>query len=69
MRPRNICNDVCTEEEINHRHKPVLHLLIPVVSNWQLLVETVVRGVAGRVVNNGGVSGKVKMLDFSLNPD
>lgn len=40
-------------------YAPVLHLLVPVVCSWQLLVETVVRGVAGRVVNDGGVSVNV----------
>jgi len=47
---------------------PALHLLIPVVSNWQVLVETVVGGVARRVVNDGGVSkGKENSSGFDSN--
>lgn len=48
-------------------YAPALHLLIPVVGNWQVLVETVVGGVAGRVVNDGGISVEVKILTFSSN--
>lgn len=44
---------------------PVLHLLIPVVGKWQVVVETVVRGVARRVVNDGGVSAKEKIMSWA----
>lgn len=46
--------------QFNDRYAPVLHFLISVVSDWQVLVEAVVRGVAGRMVNDGGVSAKQK---------
>lgn len=45
---------------INSRYAPVLHLLVPVVGDWQVLVEAVVGGVAGRVVNDCGVPGTEK---------
>ena len=43
---------------------PVLHLLVPVVGDWQVLVEAVVRGVARRVVNDGGVPAKEKTTSW-----
>lgn len=44
----------------NSRCAPVLHLLIPVVSDRQVLVEAVVRRVAGRVIDDGRVSAEGK---------
>lgn len=41
---------------------PVLHFLISVVDDWQVLVEAVVGGVAGRVVDDGGVPAGDKTL-------
>lgn len=49
-------SDSLKRNKINVRYAPVLHFLISVVSNWQVLVEAVVGGVARRVVNDGGVS-------------
>ena len=39
-------------------YSPVLHLLVPEVGGWEVLVEAVVGGVAGRMVDDGGVSVK-----------
>lgn len=53
-------SDSLKRKEINVRYAPVLHFLISVVSNWQVLVEAVVGGVARRVINDGSVSTKEK---------
>lgn len=39
---------------------PVFHFLIPVVDHRQILVKAVVGGVAGRVVDDGGVPAREK---------
>lgn len=48
--------------EFTERYAPVLHFLISVVSDWEVLIEAVVGGVARRMVDDGGVSVKEKIV-------
>lgn len=52
--------------DLNNWCEPVLHFLISVIGDWQVLVEAVVGGVAGRMVNDGGVSAKGEDIDPGL---
>lgn len=60
---------LCKRGSFNSRYAPVLHLLIPVVSDREVLVEAVVRGVAGRVVDDGRVSAERKNRRLNPNPN
>lgn len=51
---------LCKRGSFNSRYAPVLHLLIPVVSDREVLIEAVVRRVAGRMVDDGRVSAERK---------
>lgn len=52
--------------ELNNWSEPVLHFLISIIGDWQVLVEAVVGGVAGRMVYDGGVSAKGEDIDPGL---
>lgn len=52
--------------DLNNWCEPVLHFLISVIGDWQVLVEAVVGRVAGRMVYDGGVSAKGEDIDPGL---
>lgn len=52
--------------ELNKWCTPVLHFLISIIGDWQVLVEAVVGRVAGRMVYDGGVSAKGEDIDPGL---